>query len=66
MEDKLRSIAQLGLTGSNRGDLRRGLRAIPYRQRILFFTVDDRHLTVMRVLHSHQNITSDDFTESSS
>ncbi|MGV8939792.1 MAG: type II toxin-antitoxin system RelE/ParE family toxin [Allorhizobium sp.] len=65
IEDKLRSLAQLGLTGSSRGDLRRGLRAISYRQRMLFFTVDDLHLTVLRVLHGHQNITPDDFTESS-
>lgn len=64
MEARLRSIGELGLTGRSRDDLKLGLRSISYRERIVFFVIDDLHVTVMRILHSHQNITADDFTES--
>ncbi|MCM2473994.1 type II toxin-antitoxin system RelE/ParE family toxin [Rhizobium sp. CG5] len=62
---KMAWMADSGVTGVPRAYLP-GLRAFPYRNRIIYFVVSDDHLTVMRVLHGHQNITPDDFTESSS
>jgi len=52
-----------GVTGTPRAFLP-GLRAFPYRNRVIYFVVTVDKLTVLRVAHGAQNITPDDFTES--
>ena len=62
---KFESIATLGLTGSPRDEFKIGLRAVPYKNRCIYFTVEDSHLRILRVLHGHEDISPEDFTESS-
>ncbi|MQB02892.1 type II toxin-antitoxin system RelE/ParE family toxin [Agrobacterium tumefaciens] len=40
-----------------------GLRSIAYRERVIFFRVDEADLTVLRVLHGHQDISVKDFKQ---
>ena len=60
---KVRSLADLGLTGVDRPDCGEGIRSISYRERIIFFRVSDTALTILRVLHGHQDISPDLFTD---
>ena len=58
---KVQSIADLGISGSARPEFGEGMRSITYRERIIFFHVSDSELTVLRVLHGHQDISPDYF-----
>jgi plasmid stabilization system protein ParE len=40
-----------------------GLRSISYRERVIFFRIDETDLTVLRVLHGHQDIPASDFKQ---
>lgn len=53
---KMRSVAGLGLTGVDRSEYGDGLRSLAYRERIIFFQISEAELTVVRVLHGHQDI----------
>jgi len=53
---KMRTTASLGLTGVDRSEYRAGLRSLAYRERIIFFQITETELTVIRVLHGHQDI----------
>lgn len=61
--NKIESTAALGLTGVSRSGYGVGIRSIAYRERVIFFRVSDSELTVMRVLHGHQDISADDFKQ---
>ena len=61
---KIKSLAEHGITGVPR-PFAAGLRAFPYRERCIYFVISENKMTVLRVLHGHQNISPDDFTESS-
>lgn len=63
INDKMEWIAKSGLTGAPR-DFMPGLRAFPYRDRCIYFLVDNSSMTVVRILHGRQDITSEDFPES--
>nr|WP_256368928.1 type II toxin-antitoxin system RelE/ParE family toxin [Agrobacterium sp. a22-2] len=63
---KMNSLAELGLTGTSKEELGVGIRLLVYRDRRFYIRVTDDTLSVLKVAHGHQNITSDDFTESSS
>jgi toxin ParE1/3/4 len=52
-----------GLTGVSR-DFIPGLRAFSYRDRCIYFLVDNSTMTVLRILHGRQDTTSKDFPES--
>lgn len=53
---------QYGITGVPR-DFAPNLRAFPYRDRCIYFVVDDKKMYVLRVLHGHQDISADDFKQ---
>ena len=59
---KIISLAKLGLTGTAR-EFIPGLRTFPYRNRCIYFVVTDSEMTVLRVLHGHQDISPDHFTD---
>ena len=61
--NKIESIAALGLSGVSRSGYGAGLRSIAYRERVIFFRVDENELTVLRVLHGHQDISANDFKQ---
>lgn len=60
---KISVIAELGLSGVPRS-FSPGLRAFPFRNRCIYFTISDDTVTVLRVMHGRQNTTPDDFPES--
>ncbi|WP_426231865.1 type II toxin-antitoxin system RelE/ParE family toxin [Pararhizobium sp. DWP3-4] len=60
---KMEWIAKSGLTGVAR-DFIPGLRAFPYRDRCIYFLADNSTMTVLRILHGRQDITSENFPES--
>jgi toxin ParE1/3/4 len=60
---KMNWLAKSGLTGVPR-DFIPGLRAFAYRDRCIFFMVDDFDITILRILHGRQDISPDDFPES--
>jgi toxin ParE1/3/4 len=64
LNHKIKWIAQTGVTGVPRA-FAPGLRAFPYRERCIYFVVSESTMTVLRILHGHQNISPKDFTESS-
>jgi toxin ParE1/3/4 len=61
IEAKIRDIAISGQSGVAREWIRPGLRALPFRDRCIYFRVDDRSLYVLRIVHGKQAIDSDDF-----
>ncbi len=61
---KIQSLTELGLTGSRPPGLGNVIRVFTYRDRRFFVRVSDQSLTVLRVMHGRQNISSDDFSES--
>ncbi|WP_160005912.1 type II toxin-antitoxin system RelE/ParE family toxin [Rhizobium sp. 18055] len=61
---KVRSLADLGIGGTNHEEFGIGIRSLAYRQRIIFFTMDDDCLFVVRILHGRRDISPDDFSES--
>jgi plasmid stabilization system protein ParE len=65
LNEKVRSFANLGLTGIERDGLGLGLRAFTYHDRCFYFRVTAESLLILRVLHGRQDTTPDDFTESS-
>ncbi|MDE1159179.1 MAG: type II toxin-antitoxin system RelE/ParE family toxin [Neorhizobium sp.] len=58
---KVERYSRTGLTGTNRGEFGNGIRGFSYRQRVIFFTVSDTALTILRVVHGHQDISPDFF-----
>ncbi|WP_332303562.1 type II toxin-antitoxin system RelE/ParE family toxin [Rhizobium sp. GR12] len=60
---KIESVAALGLSGVSRSGYGVGLRSISYRERVIFFRIDEADLTVLRVLHGHQDISASDFKQ---
>lgn len=59
---KMASMAKTGNSGVPR-DHYPGLRAFPYRQRCIYFVIDETKLTVLRVLHGHQDISAIHFKQ---
>ena len=61
---KISSIAEIGFPGVARDQIGRHLRALPYRDRCIYFRVEDSHITIVRILHGRQDVTSENFPES--
>jgi plasmid stabilization system protein ParE len=61
LEAKIKSLAKSGNSGVSRDWIRPGLRAFPYRDRCIYFRVDETTLHVLRIVHGHQAINPDDF-----
>ncbi len=58
---KLYSLADSGVTGSPRDNIKVGLRGFPYRERCFYLHIVDNKMFVVRVLHGKQDVTSQDF-----
>jgi toxin ParE1/3/4 len=56
-------IAVSGFPGVPRDTLSPGLKVLPYRQRAIYFRTTETTVRILRILHGHQNITPEDFTE---
>lgn len=59
--EKMKSAANSGLTGVARPEYGDDIHSIVYRERIIFFRVGESELIVVRVMHGHQEISTDDF-----
>jgi toxin ParE1/3/4 len=62
LHDKMEWIALSGFTGVPRDWIRPGLRALPYRERCIYFRVTDTEVFILRVLHGRQDITQQEFS----
>ncbi len=58
---KLYSLADSGISGSSRDNIRVGLRGLPYRGRCFYFHFIDKKIFIIRVLHGKQDVTAQDF-----
>nr|WP_235938338.1 type II toxin-antitoxin system RelE/ParE family toxin [Endobacterium cereale] len=58
---KIEWIALSGFPGPPRDNLSPGLKALPYRKRCIYFRTTETTVRILRVVHSHQNITPDFF-----
>lgn len=54
-------IADTGFNGAPRDWIRPGLRALPYRERCIYFRIDDETVTIMRVIHGRQDMSAQEF-----
>lgn len=61
LNTKIEWIAKTGFSGVARDWIRPGLRALPYRQRCIYFRADDETVTILRVVHGRQDVTSREF-----
>ena len=61
---ELIKLTKRGLIGSPRDYISQGLRMYPYKKRCFYFRVIDDKLFVIRVLHSRQDVDSQEFPES--
>ena len=55
---QLYRIAELRLPGSSREWVKKELRAIPLKQRVIYFRHEDSYVEIVRILHSKQDIGS--------
>jgi plasmid stabilization system protein ParE len=60
---KVEAFARAGLTGTDRGEFGNGVRSFVYRERVIFFSLSDDELIVLRVLHGRQHISPSDFKD---
>ncbi|MGV1870250.1 type II toxin-antitoxin system RelE/ParE family toxin [Agrobacterium rosae] len=63
IEQKIQNMAGSGHTGVARDCISKGLRALPYRDRCIYFRVKDTELRILRIVHGHQHIEADDIIE---
>jgi len=58
---KIEWIARTGFSGVSREWIRPGLRALPYRERCIYFRIDADMVTILRVLHGRQDVEAQEF-----
>lgn len=63
LTSKIEWIAVSAFPGVPRDDLRPGLKALPFRKRCIYFRTTPDEVTILRVLHGHQNLSADLFDE---
>ncbi|WP_377296053.1 type II toxin-antitoxin system RelE/ParE family toxin [Rhizobium sp. SGZ-381] len=63
LEAKARALAKSGLSGRDRSELGPNIRSVVHRSRILFFHVTKDAIVILRVLHGHQQLSSDLFPQ---
>ncbi|VAW22914.1 hypothetical protein MNBD_ALPHA12-1715 [hydrothermal vent metagenome] len=63
LNQKIEWISRADFTGSPRDHMRKGLRAMPYRGRCIYFRSYPERIVIVRVLHSAQDITEQEFEE---
>ncbi|WP_420038328.1 type II toxin-antitoxin system RelE/ParE family toxin [Sulfidibacter corallicola] len=59
--NKLHNLAAIGMVGSPRDHIRKGLRGFPYRGRCFYWYIEGGNMYVIRVLHGKQDIAQQDF-----
>lgn len=64
LDQKIAWIAEVDFTGSSREHMRKGLRAVPYRGRCIYFRSYFDRVVVVRVLHGARDVTQQEFKES--
>ena len=62
LSSKIEWVAATGFTGVPRDWIRPGLRALPYRERCIYFRVNDETVTILRVLHGRQDVQRQEFS----
>lgn len=63
IEHKIKEMAGSGYTGVARDCISEGLRALPYRNRCIYFRVKGTELRILRIVHGYQHIEADDIIE---
>ena len=58
---KIEWIAKTDFTGSPRDNISKGLRALPYRKRCIYYRSFQDKIVVVRVLHNAQDVTEQNF-----
>ena len=58
---KIEKLAVTGVTGSSCDHVKKGLRGFPYRERCFYFRIIDDKMVLVRVLHSKQDVTKQEF-----
>ncbi|WP_117194270.1 type II toxin-antitoxin system RelE/ParE family toxin [Rhizobium terrae] len=58
---KIEWIALSGFPGVPRNELSPGLKALPYRNRCIYFRTTEKTVRILRVLHGHQDVSSGHF-----
>ena len=61
IHSKIEWIAKTDFTGSPRDYISEGLRALPYRKRCIYYRSYQDRITIVRVLHSAQDVTQQEF-----
>jgi toxin ParE1/3/4 len=60
---KMKWIADVDFTGVPRDELSPGLRALPYKNRCIYFRSYPDRIVILRVLHGAQDVTAKTFEE---
>ena len=63
--DKTEWIAASGFPGAPRDELSKGLKALPFRDRCIYFRMDEKAVYILRILHGRRNLSPDDFSKNS-
>ncbi|WP_312990546.1 type II toxin-antitoxin system RelE/ParE family toxin [Rhizobium populisoli] len=58
---KMEWVALSSFPGVPRDELSQGLKALPYRNRCIYFRTTETTVRILRVLHGHQNVSADYF-----
>ncbi len=61
--NKIEWIVETDFTGSPRDHIREGLRGFSYRKRCIYYRSYSDRIVIVRVLHSAQDVTQQDFKE---
>lgn len=56
LNTKVEWIAATGFTGAPRDWIRSGLRALPYRNRCIYYRIEGDAVHVLRVVHGRQDV----------
>lgn len=60
---KIEKMAKTGVQGSSRDHVSKGLRGFAYRERCFYFRIVEDQMVLIRVLHTKQDIATQDFPE---
>lgn len=60
---KIEWIVEVDFTGSPRDYIAKGLRALPYRKRCIYYRSYSERVVILRVLHGAQDVTRQEFEE---
>ncbi|WP_417687191.1 type II toxin-antitoxin system RelE/ParE family toxin [Roseibium sp.] len=61
LSSKLEWIAESGFSGVARDWIRPGLRAVIYRERCIYYRINDDAVTILRIVHERQDVSAQEF-----